>query len=198
METLAFSLERLATPIGPMLLVADDHQRLRALEWQDHEQRMHLLLRRQYRGTAFTLREAGQVSAAGRALQAYFDGELAAIDTLPVVHGGTDFQRQVWTALRGIPAGETRSYRELAIRLGRPAAARAVGLANGSNVISVVAPCHRLVGSDSSLTGYGGGLVRKRWLLAHEQRTHDPLVPGSTPGSPPNDGSGLPGIVARR
>ena len=82
--------------------------------------------------------------------------------------GGTDFQRSVWDALRTIPAGETLSYAALAERVGRPTAVRAVGLANGTNPIAVIVPCHRVIGSDSSLTGYGGGLDRKRWLLEHE------------------------------
>jgi methylated-DNA-[protein]-cysteine S-methyltransferase len=103
-------------------------------------------------------------------MRAYFAGNLTAIDDLPVATGGTDFQRQVWRALRQIPCGETISYGELARRIDRPAAVRAVGLANGSNPISVVVPCHRVIGSDGSLTGYGGGIERKRWLLTHEQR----------------------------
>jgi methylated-DNA-[protein]-cysteine S-methyltransferase len=104
------------------------------------------------------------------ALRAYFDGDLTAIDALPVALGGTDFQRQVWTALRAIAPGTTTSYRALATRLGRPLAMRATGLANGANPISIVLPCHRVIGSDGSLTGYGGGLPRKRWLLEHERR----------------------------
>ena len=102
------------------------------------------------------------------ALAAYFEGELSSIEALPVATGGTDFQRSVWAALRAIPAGETRSYSALATSVGRPAAVRAVGLANGANPIGIVVPCHRVIGKDASLTGYGGGLERKRWLLAHE------------------------------
>jgi methylated-DNA-[protein]-cysteine S-methyltransferase len=102
------------------------------------------------------------------ALSAYFDGELSAIDRLTVATGGTEFQKSVWRALRAIPCGETISYATLAERVGRPKAVRAVGHANGDNPVSVVVPCHRVIGTSGSLTGYGGGIARKRWLLAHE------------------------------
>ena len=103
-----------------------------------------------------------------RALGRDFTGELHALDALPVATGGSAFQRRVWRALRDIPPGTTISYAELALRVERPSAFRAVGLANGANPIGIVVPCHRVIGSDGSLTGYGGGLERKRWLLAHE------------------------------
>ncbi|HEY0296536.1 MAG TPA: methylated-DNA--[protein]-cysteine S-methyltransferase [Bordetella sp.] len=170
MAALNFLLERMATPLGEMLVVTDEHGLLRALDWHDHEARMHLLMRRQYRGDVLALRETKRASPAGQAMLAYFDGDLAAIEGLQVDTGGTDFQRQVWAALRGIPCGETISYLDLATRLGKPLAVRAVGLANGANPISIVVPCHRVIGSNRSLTGYGGGLHRKRWLLDHEQR----------------------------
>jgi methylated-DNA-[protein]-cysteine S-methyltransferase len=104
------------------------------------------------------------------ALRAYFDGQIEAIDGLVVDAEGTDFQRRVWRALRRIPAGTTCSYGELARTVGAPRASRAVGAANGANPIGLVVPCHRVIGSDGTLTGYGGGLERKRWLLAHEAR----------------------------
>jgi methylated-DNA-[protein]-cysteine S-methyltransferase len=97
-------------------------------------------------------------------------GHTAVLDSLEVETAGTPFQRTVWHALREIPAGATMSYGALAKRIGRPSAVRAVGLANGANPIGIVVPCHRVVGADGSLTGYGGGLERKRWLLAHEAR----------------------------
>jgi methylated-DNA-[protein]-cysteine S-methyltransferase len=103
-------------------------------------------------------------------LAAYMDGELAALDSLAVSTGGTTFQKQVWRALREIPTGTTTSYGELAKRIGRPSAVRAVGLANGANPIGIVVPCHRVIGANGSLTGYAGGLQRKRWLIAHEAR----------------------------
>jgi methylated-DNA-[protein]-cysteine S-methyltransferase len=101
-------------------------------------------------------------------LSAYFGGALTEFD-LPLAPKGTDFQRKVWAGLRTIPFGQTVSYGELARRLGSPAASRAVGLANGRNPIAIVVPCHRVIGADGSLTGYGGGLDRKRFLLAHER-----------------------------
>ena len=104
-------------------------------------------------------------------IQHMVNGRLNALDEIPVDTVGTDFQRQVWTALRDIPAGTTLSYGEMASRLGRPDAPRAVGSANALNPISIVVPCHRLVGSNGALTGYGGGIHRKRWLLDHERRS---------------------------
>jgi methylated-DNA-[protein]-cysteine S-methyltransferase len=102
------------------------------------------------------------------ALERYFAGDLSALDALPTQTHGTPFQREVWAALRTIPPGTTLSYGALARRLGKPNAMRAVGLANGANPIGIVVPCHRVIGANGTLTGYGGGLPRKRWLLAHE------------------------------
>jgi methylated-DNA-[protein]-cysteine S-methyltransferase len=99
---------------------------------------------------------------------AYFDGDVRALDALPVKTQGTAFQSEVWAALRAIPVGQTRSYGQLAAAIGRPSAVRAVGLANGSNPVGVIVPCHRVIGANGTLTGYAGGLERKRWLLAHE------------------------------
>jgi methylated-DNA-[protein]-cysteine S-methyltransferase len=104
-------------------------------------------------------------------LKRYFAGDMHALDTIKTDARGTDFQQACWRALRKLPAGTTSTYGAMAKRLGKPAAMRAVGLANGANPIAIVVPCHRLVGSDGSLTGYGGGLARKRWLIDHE-RTH--------------------------
>lgn len=160
-------LDRVPSPIGTILLVSDG-EALRALYFEDHEPRMHQQLRRLYGAYALTPAEAP--AAFREALRAYFDGDLTAPDGLPVQTGGTAFQRQVWAALRPIPPGTTTTYGRLAAALGRAAASRAVGFANGSNPISIVLPCHRVVGADASLTGYGGGLERKAWLLDHERR----------------------------
>ncbi|GAA5234634.1 methylated-DNA--[protein]-cysteine S-methyltransferase [Verticiella sediminum] len=168
MPSLKLRLERLPSPLGPMLILTDEDGVLRALDWQDHEQRMHLLLRRQYGGASIEIVEGGAACAAGPRLAAYFAGDIGALDGLRVATGGTAFQRLVWQTLREIPAGTTLSYGELAARIGRAAAVRAVGLANGANPVSLVVPCHRVIGSNRTLTGYGGGLERKRWLLAHE------------------------------
>jgi methylated-DNA-[protein]-cysteine S-methyltransferase len=116
-------------------------------------------------------RDDAAFAEAARQLKAYFAGELKQFD-LVLETGGTPFQRRVWTALLGIPYGTTTTYGRLAQQLGDPRAVRAVGLANGRNPISIVIPCHRVIGADGSLTGYGGGLPRKQWLLAHERGEH--------------------------
>jgi methylated-DNA-[protein]-cysteine S-methyltransferase len=164
-----FSLEFIDTPTGRMRIVTDEEGNLRSLDWDDHELRMMKLLERHWGASSFALHESPPTSAPARALEAYFDGDLSAIVNLPTKTRGTAFQRKVWGALRSIPAGLSISYGALAARVGRPGASRAVGLANGANPIAIVVPCHRVIGSDASLTGYGGGLDRKRWLLAHEQ-----------------------------
>jgi methylated-DNA-[protein]-cysteine S-methyltransferase len=168
-----FSLETIDTPTGRMRIVTDDEGRLRSIDWDDHQARMMKLLERHCEATSFSLRENPPASAAARALAAYFNGDIAAVADLPTLTLGTEFQRKVWQALRAIPAGLSISYGALAARIGRPGASRAVGLANGANPIAIVVPCHRVIGADASLTGYGGGLERKRWLLAHE-RAHCP------------------------
>jgi methylated-DNA-[protein]-cysteine S-methyltransferase len=163
-------LDRFESPIGTILLVHDQQDRLRVLDFQDYEPRMHRLLRRHYgrKDTDFVLIEEPAPQSTRSALLRYFDGDLCAIDSIPTATAGTRFQLNVWGALRTIDAGTTLTYGALARRLGCPNAVRAVGLANGANPIGIVVPCHRVVGTDSSLTGYGGGIERKRWLLAHE------------------------------
>ena len=168
-EAIQFLTDRIGTPIGDLDIVADEAGRLRAVEWTDHADRMHHSLRLHYGRDGYALKTARDPAGLSRALRAYFDGELAAIDRLKVATGGTDFQKSVWKTLRTIACGETITYAMLAQRVGRPTAVRAVGHANGDNPISVVVPCHRVIGTNGSLTGYGGGIERKRWLLAHEQ-----------------------------
>ncbi len=113
---------------------------------------------------------AGKVlREAENALSRYFAGKTDALDSVPVDAAGTEFQEQVWKELRRIPRGKTRSYGEIARAIGRPKAVRAVGAANGSNPVPIVVPCHRVIGANGTLTGYGGGLDRKEWLLAHER-----------------------------
>jgi methylated-DNA-[protein]-cysteine S-methyltransferase len=161
-----FAVDRLKTPIGVALLVTDRDGVLRALDWEDYETRMKELLRRQNGAVALGNGRAPQAMRA--ALSAYFDGDLYSLATIEWRLAGTPFQRKVWTALPKIKAGTTMSYGALAARLNMPKAVRAVGHANGANPISVVVPCHRLIGADGSLVKYGGGLDRKRWLLQHE------------------------------
>jgi methylated-DNA-[protein]-cysteine S-methyltransferase len=161
-------VDRLDTPIGELILTADIGGRLRAVEWADGEARLIRALESQFGEKGFTLTPEDNPGDLTMALSAYFEGELGILEHLPVETGGTPFQRAVWRALREIPCGTTLSYSELARRIDRPAAVRAVGRANGSNPVAVVVPCHRVVGKGGSLTGYGGGVERKRWLLAHE------------------------------
>lgn len=164
---LKFQLDRYVSPIGPILIVADAEGAVRAIDFADYEERMHQLLRIQY-GDYSVSPDTGH-GVAVRALTAYFEGDLDTLADIPIKTAGTAFQREVWTALREIPAGSTTSYGQLAAKLGRPKASRAVGLANGSNPISIAVPCHRVIGANGALTGYGGGMERKRWLLDHER-----------------------------
>jgi methylated-DNA-[protein]-cysteine S-methyltransferase len=110
------------------------------------------------------------IEAARTWLDGYFAGDEPPPDNVPLDLRGAPFERRVWEALRAIPAGTTESYGGVARRLGDPGASRAVGIANGANPIAIIVPCHRVIGADGSLTGYGGGLDKKTWLLAHERR----------------------------
>lgn len=156
--------EEFETPLGAAFSLSDEAGVLRAFEWLDCEHRVAGWLSRTYRGVPLTTAR-GPTKAV---FDAYFAGDLAAFDGLAWAAPGTAFQQQVWTALCTVGAGETLSYAGLAERIGRPTAVRAVGLANGSNPIAVLVPCHRVIGSNGTLTGYGGGLHRKLWLLEHE------------------------------
>ena len=174
-------IDRAMTPIGQIRVVCDEAGALRAVDWDEYEARMTRLLRLHYGEHGYTLAPASDPFGRTASLQAYLRGDLRAIDDLPVATAGTDFQREVWRALRDIPAGATTSYGKLAERIGRPKAVRAVGMANGANPIGVVVPCHRVVGANASLTGYGGGLERKQWLLDHERRHAPPSLPQPQP-----------------
>ena len=165
-KPLKLFIDRVPTPIGEAQLVSDLDGHLRMFGW--YEERWWSRWRARYR--EIELVEVRDPFGFTKAIEAYMEGEVHAIDALPVAFAGTLFQNKVWHALRAIPAGETVSYGALAKRIGKPKAVRAVGLANGSNPVGLVVPCHRVIGSDGSLTGYGGGLERKRWLLAHEAR----------------------------
>jgi len=162
--------DRLESAIGTLLFIHDHEGLLRALDFHDFEPRMQRLLRFHYgaEGDHFAIEDRAAPTAIRRAISNYFLGDLCAIDSIPVATGGTSFQREVWAALRTIQAGTTSSYGALARQLGRPKSVRAVGLANAANPVAVVVPCHRVIGTDGSLTGYGGGISRKRWLLVHE------------------------------
>ncbi|MGH6955080.1 MAG: methylated-DNA--[protein]-cysteine S-methyltransferase [Caulobacteraceae bacterium] len=164
LETL--TLDRIEAPIGALLIATDAQGRLRAVDFHNDEAGMRRLLRRHY--GAVEARFGAAPAAIREAFRRYFSGDLTALRDVPWTSGGTAFQRKVWRALTAIPAGETLSYGQLAKRIGEPDAVRAVGAANGANPVPVVVPCHRVIGADGSLTGFGGGLDRKRWLLRHE------------------------------
>jgi methylated-DNA-[protein]-cysteine S-methyltransferase len=162
-------LDRVPTPIGAMLLVSDEGGHLRAADFQDHEERMHDLLRLNYAGQGgYRLRKSRASASIRERIEAYFAGKLDAIDAIEVKTGGTAFQQKVWRGLRNIGAGTTETYGGLAARIGAAKAVRAVGAANGANPVGIIVPCHRVIGANGSLTGYGGGIERKRWLLRHE------------------------------
>ena len=163
-----FLIDRLATPIGELIIIADGDGALRTIDWTDHEARMKRLLDRSYGKGRYTLTPKRDPGGLTSAMRRYFKGEIGVLKDLTVATSGTPFQTSVWKQLRRIKDGTTISYGELARRIGKPKAVRAAGLANGQNPISIVVPCHRVIGSDGSLTGYGGGLQRKHWLLAHE------------------------------
>ena len=161
------TLDRIPTPVGEVLVVTDAGAHVLALDFHDYEPRMRRLLARHHGEVRLT---PGQAPApVHEAIAAYFGGRLDALTGLQLRTGGTPFQKAVWRALTEIPPGRTETYGQLAARIGRPTAVRAVGLANGANPIGVIVPCHRVVGAKGALTGYAGGIERKRWLLAHEQ-----------------------------
>lgn len=169
-------LSRFACPLGTILLVSDAGERLLALDWEDHQPRMERLLRVQRGLPASQLRRGRAPRSLAQQLERYFAGQIDALAAIEVGECGTPFQRAVWAALRQIPAGGTLSYGALARCIGRPSAVRAVGAANGKNPVGLVVPCHRVIGADASLTGYAGGLTRKRWLLGHEAAHCAPSV----------------------
>jgi len=166
--SLSLTLALFSSPVGDIRLVSDAAGGLRALDFEGFDDRLTRLLRLHWGEVALIPGPAPAPVA--EALTAYFDGDLRALDAVPTVTGGTDFQRTVWAALRDIPPGETQGYGRLAARIGRPAASRAVGAANGANPVAIIVPCHRVIGASGSLTGFGGGLPRKAWLLEHERR----------------------------
>jgi methylated-DNA-[protein]-cysteine S-methyltransferase len=163
-------IDRIKTPIGQLLLAADATGNVRALDWSDYESRMLRLLARHYGKHGFEFEPAHNPHGLSDVMSNYFAGDVEVINEISVQTAGTPFQRKVWNELRKIPAGTVISYGKLAGQIACPAAPRAVGLANGSNPIGIIVPCHRVIGSNGSLTGYGGGLERKKWLLEHERK----------------------------
>lgn len=165
----AFVMDWLDTPLGPMLAVADDTH-LHMLEFVERNKLgEHLERYRTQFNASVTPGDSPAMALIRREVAAYFKGESLDFSS-KIADAGTTFQNQTWTALRAIPPGETRSYADLAKAIGKPSAVRAVANANRQNRCAVILPCHRVIGSDGSLTGYAGGLHRKQWLLDHEKR----------------------------
>lgn len=158
-------IAEIPSPIGD-IIVACRERAVVALRFADGDGEITGPLRRRFQGS-----ETGSgphADAVAARLRDYFAGDLHTLDGVTVDTGGTPFQQAVWSRLRRIPPGRTASYGEIAAAIGAPAATRAVGAANGANPIGIIIPCHRVIGADGTLTGYGGGLDRKRWLLEHE------------------------------
>ena len=171
----------LDTPLSGMLAVAGDDG-LCMLEFLDRRGLQNELARlRRRSGAAIVPGDNSHLAQIADELARYFDGTLTSF-SVPVVLHGTPFQREVWSQLREIPHGQTSSYARLAAAIGRPGAQRAVGRANGENCLAIIVPCHRVVRSDGTLCGYGGGLWRKKWLLEHERRA-------GGAANPPSNGS---------
>jgi methylated-DNA-[protein]-cysteine S-methyltransferase len=159
-------LAHLESPLGNIALAVCEDA-LCALEFTDDDASIRSRLKRSYPNSEF--RSGKRAEKVADRIRAYFDGDLQMLNDIRVEARGTPFQKAVWAALLKIPMGETRSYRAIAGAIGNPAAVRAVGMANGKNPIALVVPCHRVIASDRTLCGYGGGLWRKAWLLRHEK-----------------------------
>jgi methylated-DNA-[protein]-cysteine S-methyltransferase len=160
-----FLTDRISTPIGEMVLVARDGVLL-LLEFDDAKERVVREMRGRFGDVA--LQPTENPFGFSAIMRDYFAGNIMVIDALNTDGGGTTFEKQVWAELRKIPCGVTKSYGDIARTLGDINLSRAVGTANGRNPIAIVVPCHRVIGVDGSMTGYGGGLKRKEWLLRHE------------------------------
>jgi len=158
-------IDKIDSEIGEILVVSDGES-LTSLDFSDYEPRMMKLLEKRY-GSVNLVEKKNPQEFSDR-IRAYLNGDYNSLDDIPVKTGGTPFQQKVWLALRTIPFGTVISYGELAAKLGKPTAYRAVGMTNSLNPVAIVLPCHRVVGIKASLTGYAGGLERKRWLLQHE------------------------------
>ena len=159
------AIAEVGSPIGEVM-VACHEGAVVALRFADQAGEITPILERRFPGCG--IETGGRAGDAAARIRDYFAGDLHALDGLAVDTGGTPFQQSVWAQLRRIPAGRTASYREIAAAISAPTATRAVGAANGANPVGIIIPCHRVIGANGTLTGYGGGLDRKRWLLEHE------------------------------
>lgn len=153
------------SPIGKLTLIYDN-QKLCALEYPEYHDRMSQLLKKRYGD--FTLEKAAPSNIITEKLQKYFLGDITSIIDISTSISGTSFQQEVWKSLQNIPAGTTSNYKEIAVNIKKPHAARAVGYANSLNPIAIVIPCHRVISANGKINGYAGGTERKKWLLQHE------------------------------
>jgi methylated-DNA-[protein]-cysteine S-methyltransferase len=167
MTTMTIETATVRSPVGALSLYARGDA-LCGLAFSDHDERLRAQLTARFGDAVKYVRAPDPAGAVAR-VRRYLAGELDALDDIAVDLGGTPFQARVWAALRKIPVGATWSYATLARKVGSPDAVRAVGAANGRNPVSLVVPCHRVIASDGTLCGYGGGIERKRWLLTHER-----------------------------
>jgi methylated-DNA-[protein]-cysteine S-methyltransferase len=161
----AYYTSTIESPLGEVIIIHDGDS-LYGLDFADNTDRLTQLMKQHWGldGLPTTIKE----SPFDPEVKAYFGGDMRALDVIKTKLKGTEFQRDIWAAIRAIPAGKTMSYGDLAKAIHRPKAVRAVGAANGANPISLIHACHRVIGADGSLTGYAGGLERKKWLLEHE------------------------------
>ncbi len=173
--------DQIPTPIGEVFIALEGHQ-LVFLDFADNLERIEKLLRRRY-GT-YALEPTHNPHGLSKRVSSYFDGDPTALEGIEVSTGGTAFQKQVWNGLLEIPRGQTWSYGQLAAHLKNPGAVRAVGQTNGLNPVALVLPCHRVVGANGTLTGYAGGLERKKWLLEFEHGSIGSRVDSSARGVP--------------
>ncbi|BDH45777.1 methylated-DNA--protein-cysteine methyltransferase [Salmonella enterica subsp. enterica serovar Choleraesuis] len=160
--------DKITTPLGELWIICDEEFQLRAVEWEIYTPQMNKYLDHHYLTSGYRRLSHSNPGYLSSKILDYFSGNLAIIESLPVASAGTPFQKQVWAMLRTIPCGQAVNYGQIAAAIGKPGASRAVGAANGANPVSIVVPCHRVIGSNGTLTGYSGGLERKEWLLRHE------------------------------
>ena len=158
--------DQIPTPIGEVF-IALEGQKLVFLDFADNLERIEKLLKRRY--GSYALEPTHNPHGVSKRVSSYFGGDLTALEGTEVSTGGTEFQKRVWNGLLEIPMGQTWSYGQLAAHLENPGAVRAVGQTNGLNPVALVLPCHRVVGANGTVTGYAGGLERKKWLLEHER-----------------------------
>jgi len=174
-------VSRLETPLGTVTLISTEVG-LAGLAFDNRVESLWHFLKGRFRSVEAD--DSRSMDPAAGDIRAYFDGDVEALERVRTDAGGTEFQRRVWTALRLIPGGRTASYRDVARSIGQPTGFRAVATANATNPVAIVIPCHRVIHADGSISGYGGGVDRKKWLLRHEAESL-PFALGATINATP-------------